>query len=144
MIERPRFVYVGGGGTDDDRELHFPIELAAAARDPHRIVGAGQRGGGLEEDDRLFGQVHAALGRMIPEIQPDADDLARPRNRAAGTRVLRDLGNLPLAFVEPVAQAVRTVRAEKLLVEVPHELRDVEAPSLLADDCRAFEAAIAE
>ncbi len=69
---------VAGGPPDDDGELDLPVRLAAAARHEHRVIGPDDGVGGLEEQDRLGGDLRPRLGGVVVVVQPDADDLADP------------------------------------------------------------------
>ena len=67
--------------TDDDAELHFPVQFGGTARLTDRIVRADQRVRRLGEQDGLVGHRLPSLRRVVAVVQPDAQDLMRPRDR---------------------------------------------------------------
>src|SRR5439155_14433382 len=115
----------------------------AATRNDQVVVGAGQRRGRLEEHDRLFRDVHAALGGMVAVIQADAHDLARPADRwteprggvyARGAR----------GVARPGGEPVEAVAAKERLVVIATEGRCVDARSIRQLEAWTFAAGLAE
>ena len=64
---------VGGLLADDDSQFDLPVELLRPRRNTDRIIGAGDRVGGLEEDDGLFGRRIAGLGGVLDIVLANAD-----------------------------------------------------------------------
>ncbi len=78
-----------GGSTDDDGEFALPVELLGelgVVQD--RLAGAGDGGRGLAEQHRpvrefaLGVEGAVRLGDVLDIVEPDADDLARPKRGA--------------------------------------------------------------
>src|SRR5712691_9725604 len=127
---------IPGGAADDDRELDFPIELGAAARDDDAVVRARQRRGRLEEDHRLAGDVRAAFRGVIAKVDADADDLARTADGRSQPNLVRHPRRRRFVTHEPCTERVDAVAREKRLVVVGAERGDVEAPSLVQQNAR--------
>src|SRR2546423_13302054 len=75
-----------------DGQPDLPAALGRALRDHHVVIWPADRAGRLEEDDRLFGNFLTGLARVIPIIETDAYDLARPAQRGSQSRSLGDGG----------------------------------------------------
>ena len=92
---------------------YLHVRSRRRARPPSRTLGLGrpedvvvrtdQRVGELAEQGRVLGQVAAHLLDVVAVVQPDAHDLARPRDQrrevGAGQRVLLAVGNSQLRRV---------------------------------------------
>ena len=69
--------------ANDHAKLYLPVAMLRMARQHHRVVRTDNRRIGFHEQDRMFGNSHAGLGRMIGIIQPDAQELANRTNTRA-------------------------------------------------------------
>src|SRR5437870_7641494 len=118
--------------SDHHRQFDFPIELRAAARDHHRVVGTRERRRRLEKDHGLARNLGAGLRRMIPEVEADAHNLARPRERRTEPFGLRDFRRGGAAAPYPVRQRAKAVAAEEALVVLLHQLRRVHPRAVVA------------
>ncbi len=63
--------------ADDDDQLGLEIDLLADRGQDDGVAMADERGGVLAEEDRVLRDGSPALGRVVPIIEADADDLAR-------------------------------------------------------------------
>ena len=102
------------------------------------VVRADDRPRRLEEHDRLFRQVHVALGGVVAEVEADADDLAgaregAPRREAGGERRCQP------ARASPMRRARDAVAAEKLFVVVSNVRGHVDARAVCVDYPGALE-----
>src|SRR2546423_2095764 len=122
-------VDIPGAATDDDRQLHLPIDFGGALRDHHVVIRPADRAGRLEEDDRLFGNFLTGLARVIPIVETDADDLAGPAQGRAQPHPLRHDGRRA-AVTRPPARQAREARrpAECPVVVRPQPRRTGAAP----------------
>ena len=80
VIVGVRLRYGGSGLPYDHGEFHLVVHLLAFGRQYHVVVGTDHGRGGLGEQQRVFGQRHVLLRRVIEVVEPDADDLGRPGN----------------------------------------------------------------
>ncbi len=74
VIERIGLGNVFGTGADDGGDFDFPVELGRTARLFYRVVGAAQRGVGLQEEDRFGGNRIPGLLGVVAIIQPNGDE----------------------------------------------------------------------
>src|SRR5450631_979439 len=122
VIERVGLADIFGAGADDGGDLDFPVELGRAARLLHGIVGAGERGIGLEEEDRLRGNRIAGLLGVVGVVQTDGDELRDAGDGGAEPRRARYGGKRRRVEGGELRQRRRRVG---LAVEVPDMSRKV-------------------
>src|SRR5207302_2110099 len=67
---------VAGLAADHDAELDLVIGFLRALRNDHIVVGAADRGGRLQEEDRLLRDRHSGFLGVQPVLEPDRYDLA--------------------------------------------------------------------
>src|SRR5699024_10992996 len=110
--------------ADDDSQLDLPVELLCPRRDADRIVRAGDRVRGLEEDDGLFGCRVTGLGRMLDVVLSDADHRGRAGDR--GTEALAlDIDFRQTSRLEGLRHTCGTVGPERR-VDITDNAADVE------------------
>src|SRR3989440_9384795 len=137
-------VDIPGAATDDDRQLHLPIDFGGALRDHHVVIRPADRAGRLEEDDRLFGNFLTGLARVITIIEADAHDLAGPAQWGAQPYTVRDDGRGAALPRQPAGQPLEAGRSEECLVVVGPEPRCVDAAAVGQDQAGPLFAGIAE
>src|ERR1019366_3976358 len=70
--------HMAGGPSDHDAQLAFEVQGMTAGRPDDRVTVGHDRVAELREDERPIGGLAAALGHVIPVVEPDAHDLAWP------------------------------------------------------------------
>src|SRR5690606_17477462 len=133
VVERIGLLDVFRPPADHHAELDLPVGLCRSARDLHVVVRAADRARRLEEQDRFGRHRHAALGRMVGIVQPDAHDLADRRDARTEPLAGGDLGQR--AQVEP-RELREALRGQLPEVDVAHLARQVADPAVGIDDAR--------
>ena len=122
---------------DNDRQLHFPIYFGTVPGNHQGIVRSNQRCGGLEENDRLFRQLHLALCGMVAKVQTDAHDLARPTDWRPQTNRRRYSGPGFAVPIEPRAECGHPAALKKRLVVVSAKRGNVHSYVIVERGTRA-------
>src|SRR5262245_57629344 len=117
--------------TDDGSQLHFVVELDRVARPDDRIVRAVDGAGGLDEEQRLLGQLEADLSRVIGVVKADGDDLA---DAGEGTAQPWSPAHDRQAIDLHRAQALEPRRRDDLGRDVLHHPREVAQYALAVDE----------
>jgi hypothetical protein len=94
VIERVSFGDVFGAGADDRGDFDFPVELLGFARLLDRVVRTGERGVGLQEEDRLGRNRIAGFLGVIDIVEADRDEFRDAGDRGAEARRSADGGKL--------------------------------------------------
>src|SRR5262249_34929008 len=81
---------VAGARADDDAELDLVVELARVPRDDGGVVRPADAGRRLVEDDRLLGDRHAGLGRVVGVVEADGDEVADTADAGAAAPIALD------------------------------------------------------
>ena len=136
--------HVAGPAADHDRQLHLPVGLHGAAGEDEVVVRAAQRGRGLEEDDRLVGDLRAGLAGVVGVVEADADDLGGPGHAGAEPLALRHARGRGGVLARPGREPGEAVRAEEALVPVRAEGRGVDAGAVAEDEAGLLRARRAE
>src|SRR5690606_37796605 len=90
MGQRVVLIDIAGILADDDRKLDLPVGSLRTARNGDRVVRAGDRGGRLQEQQRLLRYVAAAFAGVIDIVEADADDFRRRRYAGTKRRIVVD------------------------------------------------------
>ena len=135
VAQRLRFGHMPAGPADDERQLHFPIQLLGTWRQDDRIIGAAERAGVLVEHDRLRRDRRVRFSCVIGVVQSDANDAAHVADARTQPYRPRDLRQAPR--IER-AKPVETVRHERRAVDVPHDAGQVPQQPLRIQDTRAL------
>src|SRR5262245_15486060 len=140
-VERLVLRQVARALADDDAELHLPVELARPLGDDRVVVRPADAGGHLVEDDRLLGDRHAGLGRVVGIVEPDGDEIADPADAGAETGIAvhqRQLRDWRLADLR------QALGRQRLPRDVRHHLGEIADPPLGIDNSGLLAAAWAE
>ncbi len=82
-VHRVFGAYLAAAAADDDREFRFVVDFLGVIGEYDIVVGAGDGGWELREDDGGLGDGHAAFDGVIALVESDADDLLRVWYRGA-------------------------------------------------------------
>src|SRR6266446_4337498 len=135
VVERVGLGYVLGAGADDGGDFDFPVEFCGAARLLHRIVGAAQRGVGLQEEDRFGWDLRAGLLGVINVVQADGDEFRNAGHRRADPWLTADRRKLGGVEGSEFGQRGRRIG---LAVEVPHMIRQIAQLTRFIDQTGLF------
>src|SRR5262245_27269300 len=140
-VERLVLRQVARALADNDAELHLPVELARPLRDDRVVVRPADAGGHLVEDDRLLGDRHAGLGRVVGIVEPDGDEIADPADAGAEAGIAVHQRQLRDRRLADFRQALGRQRLPR---DVRHQLGEIADPPLGIDNSGLLAAARAE
>ena len=143
MIERVGFLDVTGGFANYKGQLHFPVGLFAVTGNHHIIIRADDGTGGLKENDRLRGQLHAAFLGMFLVVEPNANELAGPGRGRSQPFLHAKPGQVALRF-QPLGQSHGAVCAEKGFAKILAKSADVYARTVFTEHTGFFLAGLAD
>src|SRR5438067_5830700 len=144
VLQRLGPLDVRRAATDDDRQLHLPVDFAGVLRNDDIVVRTGDGGRRLEEEDGLIGDGHAGLAGVVPLMEPDAPDLAGPANRGPQARVIRDNWRGGAILGEPAGEPLETARPEEGFVVIGGHARSLDAPAVGQDQAGSLAAGCPE
>src|SRR6266536_5839970 len=91
-VQRLLFREVARAPADDDGELDLPVELGRLLGDDRIVVRPADAGRHLVEDDRLFGNSGAGLGRMVGIVEPYGNEVTDAADAGAEARLAGNEG----------------------------------------------------
>jgi hypothetical protein len=131
VAERLAFVHAPGRPPDHHRKLALEVQLNGLPRPPQRLFGADQTRAEAHEYLRDVRRLEPRLGRVLGEVQPDANDLAGPRDRRLqrhGSEVYRLAG--AQQGVSPDQRVLTRGEQRKQVAGVPGIVARMAAPAV--------------
>src|SRR5215471_9270799 len=127
--------------ADDDGELDLPVELARLLGNNRVVVGPADAGRHLVEDDRLFRDRRAGLGRVVGIVEPDGDEIADAANAGAEPRIAANERQLVDRGLANLGEALGR---QRFCGDIRHHFREVADAAFGVDDSGLLTAARAE
>lgn len=92
VVQRVGFRDIFRAGADDGGDLDFPVQFGGFSRLLDCVIGAGKRGVGLQEKDRLGRNRVSRLLGVVAVIQPDRDEFGDAGDGRAESGLARNGG----------------------------------------------------
>jgi hypothetical protein len=132
---------VRGAVADHEGELDLPVHLLGGLGQHHVVVRTDDAVRGLVEQDRLAGHPQARLGRVVGEVQPDADEVAHAAHARPEPRPFRRERQRGGVLS---ADALNRSGGQRLSGDVRHDAAEVANAALRIDQAGTFRAALSE